>query len=138
MSAHTGSMTPDPLDMLRKIERELRQARASGSFITLAIAADYACGVATDTLRAHAVVTFIYGPAKSGKTRNREAFRTYFGCGRVVDDWSRRDQRMLEAGDLVLTKEQPPYGLRTTLRQRSFHIRDALRLVPLVAPLVKA
>lgn len=80
------------------------------------------------------MITFIYGPSRTGKTHNRDRLKEHFGCRRVVDGWSRHDDRVLGAGDLVITNEQPPYGLRTALRQRAFHIRDALRLAQCEGP----
>lgn len=46
-------MKPDPIEILRKIERELQKARESGSHINLQVAAAYAVGVAKDTIAAH-------------------------------------------------------------------------------------
>ena len=56
------------------------------------------------------MVTFVivHGPMASGKTRNAEALKRYYGCRRVVE-WESRQAREtpLRNGDLVLTNERP-------------------------------
>jgi hypothetical protein len=53
------------------------------------------------------MITIVYGPARSGKTANKDALARKYGCTRVVDGWSQRDARELHDGDLVLTNEHP-------------------------------
>lgn len=62
------------------------------------------------------MITVIYGPQASGKTRNAEALKRHYGCRRIVDDvfhvHLNRAKRgdsdvLLRSGDLVLTNDKP-------------------------------
>ncbi|MDH7453546.1 hypothetical protein QF205_10780 [Luteimonas composti] len=61
------------------------------------------------------MITVIYGPQASGKTRNAEALKRHYGCRRIVDDAFhvvRNGVRngvgdvKLRSGDLVLTNDK--------------------------------
>lgn len=61
------------------------------------------------------MITVIYGPQASGKTRNAEAFKRHYRCRRIVDDAFRVIRNgirngagdvKLRSGDLVLTNDK--------------------------------
>lgn len=67
-------------------------------------------------------VIVIYGPTGSGKTRNGEYLRNFFGAKRVVDEWDGKTE--LQDGDLALTNTVPPFVCATI----TLHIHAAVAL----------
>lgn len=65
------------------------------------------------------MITVVYGPPGSGKTRNSAALARHFRARRVLDGWSLRWAGCSEAwggtppmdGDLLLTTEAPPFAI---------------------------
>lgn len=78
------------------------------------------------------MITVIYGPQGSGKTRHREALATHFGCTRILDceiqlEFRRRKAvAELQAGDLVLTNDEAQAQRLGEIGARVIHISDAL------------
>ncbi len=50
------------------------------------------------------MITIIYGPQGSGKTRNAEAFKKHFNCKRIIDEYPNVETK-IEDGDLILSQE---------------------------------
>lgn len=74
-------------------------------------------------------IIVIHGPMASGKTRNAQKFRSYYGQKRIVDGWSEGDERQLRPGDLVLTIEQPDTIRRCIQRARLIAIEQAIHAI---------
>lgn len=78
------------------------------------------------------MITVIYGPHASGKTRHREALATHFGCTRILDCEIPLERSTckavtaLQAGDLVLTNDEGQAQRLGEIGARVIYIGDAL------------
>lgn len=52
-------------------------------------------------------VVVIYGPPGCGKTNAAEAFRDYYYCEEIVDNWTPGDTREIPDNALLLTNVKP-------------------------------
>ena len=69
----------------------------------------------------------IYGPPASGKTRNAEAFRDYFGLANIFEEW--RPETVMRKDTLYLTTFDVPSFSKTLPVCTIMHISEALALL---------
>ncbi len=68
----------------------------------------------------------IYGPPASGKTRNAEALRQFFGCTHIYEDDVSHRAEFPKPGALILTQSSPDSILRWQLEKAGRGIMETL------------
>ena len=68
------------------------------------------------------MITIIWGPPGSGKTRNAAFLKGKYGCKRVIDEYMGVQEP--RDGDLLLCQQEP---LIKSTNTRVIHIAEALR-----------
>jgi len=72
----------------------------------------------------------VYGPPGSGKTRNAELIRDFFGYDKVCDGASMVDFNFPKKGHVVLTNDVPDENLLLQNRLTAYSVEQLKRLMP--------